>query len=195
MTFIRATEQDIFVWINTTISNSFFDFTMPLFDKERPIAVIVVLIMAPVLVIGSKKLKGTLALILASVVLTYCINGVFLKSHVQRLRPYHNNEFASMVTLRSEKEPVDDYSFPSTHTAIAFGIALLCAVRHRKAAFVLYPIAVLMGFSRVYVGVHYPFDVAAGAISGSMAAFAVLLAWNHLFPAISQNTQPGEKSA
>ncbi|MDX2396376.1 MULTISPECIES: phosphatase PAP2 family protein [unclassified Streptomyces] len=59
-----------------------------------------------------------------------------------------------------------DWSFPSNHSAIAGGAAVGLAMAARRLAVWTLPLAVLMAFSRVFVGVHYPHDVAMGLLLG-----------------------------
>jgi undecaprenyl-diphosphatase len=67
-------------------------------------------------------------------------------------------------------------SFPSGHTTTAFACAFVLAglVRRRRDRVALYVLAAAIGFSRLYVGVHFPLDVLGGAILGSVYGFAVL---------------------
>ncbi|MFD9406306.1 phosphatase PAP2 family protein [Streptomyces sp. NPDC059989] len=68
-----------------------------------------------------------------------------------------------------------DWSFPSNHAAIAGAAAVALALAVRRLALLTVPLALLMAFSRVFVGVHYPHDVAMGLLlGGSLAALAVL---------------------
>ncbi|MFI9588930.1 phosphatase PAP2 family protein [Nonomuraea sp. NPDC052265] len=73
--------------------------------------------------------------------------------------------------------PSTDWSFPSNHTVIAAGAAGTLILAWRALAWVVLPLAALMGFSRVFVGVHYPHDVAGGFLLGLVLAplFALLL--------------------
>ena len=64
--------------------------------------------------------------------------------------------------------PLFANSFPSGHTISAFAVAVACSSISPKLGWFLYPTAVLIGFSRVYVGVHYPFDVLYGALLGAL---------------------------
>jgi undecaprenyl-diphosphatase len=61
-----------------------------------------------------------------------------------------------------------DPSFPSGHSATSFaGATVLAAFLPRRAAPVLFALAAGIAFSRIYVGVHWPFDVLAGALLGT----------------------------
>ena len=62
-------------------------------------------------------------------------------------------------------------SFPSRHTDLAFALAQSIFFAHKKWGIVALLIAALVGFSRVFVGVHYPLDVFAGALLGIAGAF------------------------
>jgi undecaprenyl-diphosphatase len=69
-----------------------------------------------------------------------------------------------------------DGSFPSDHAAGAFAIAAVLFVLHRRLGVLALLAAALMSFARVYVGVHYPGDVLAGALVG-VAVAVLLLTW------------------
>jgi undecaprenyl-diphosphatase len=66
-------------------------------------------------------------------------------------------------------------SFPSGHTSTSFACAyVISRLAPRLTAFV-FVLAALIGFSRIYVGVHYPLDVLAGAVLGLVVARALLM--------------------
>lgn len=69
-----------------------------------------------------------------------------------------------------------DPSFPSEHTTAAFALATAVAMYRSRVGLILLALASLVGFSRIYVGLHYPADVAVGALLGIAAAFSVWLA-------------------
>ncbi|MEU3725397.1 phosphatase PAP2 family protein [Streptomyces sp. NPDC031705] len=70
--------------------------------------------------------------------------------------------------------PYGDWSFPSNHSAIAGAAAVALALAVPRLAWLTVPMGLLMAFSRVFVGVHYPHDVGMGLLLGaSLAVLAV----------------------
>jgi undecaprenyl-diphosphatase len=67
-----------------------------------------------------------------------------------------------------------DHSFPSGHAATSFAAALILASSAPRRAWLFYVLAAAIGFSRIYVGVHYPSDVLGGALLGLLVATALL---------------------
>ncbi len=94
---------------------------------------------------------------------------LILKNAIKRDRPAMKIDFyEAWIT------PSDQFSFPSGHTAAAFLFAALIASFYPAFALPCYLWATLIGASRVLLGVHYPSDIAAGALLGSGAALAGL---------------------
>ena len=92
--------------------------------------------------------------------------------------------------------PVDDPlvpvptsgSFPSGHAATSFACAATLAIFLPRRAAVLYVLAALIAYSRVYVGVHYPLDVIAGAALGLLVATSL-----RLLPAVLRRSRPAQR--
>lgn len=115
-----------------------------------------------------KKWRKTGEMGLCAVVLSVLVNNLFLKNFVARSRPFTVIE--SLVPLIQKPT---DYSFPSGHTACAFAVGFLLFRRLPKPYGILCLIlAILIGGSRIYLGVHYPSDVIAGMISGICISYA-----------------------
>jgi undecaprenyl-diphosphatase len=151
--------DDLFVWLGTI-------------DKLGLVWVAFALVLGLVarLGLGSTVLLAVLAGLAAFAADSVCFG---LKDVVERTRPF---------VAHPQIEPlyvVHSSSFPAGHAATAFaGATLLSYVTPRAApGFVL--LAIAIGFSRVYVGVHYPGDVAAGALIGAAVAVGaiVLVSW------------------
>ena len=83
-------------------------------------------------------------------------------------RPYLRNPDPEPLV-----RPAQDLTFPSGHAATAFAGAALCAKAAPRLAVPFYVLAAAIAFSRVYVGVHYPLDVLAGAALGLAVATAL----------------------
>jgi undecaprenyl-diphosphatase len=91
-----------------------------------------------------------------------------LKLCVGRTRPY-----LVIPGARLSAHPLRDRSFPSGHTTAAFTLATSLSLAYPPLAYICFPLALLVGLSRIYLGLHYPSDVLIGAVLGTLA---VLLA-------------------
>ena len=97
-----------------------------------------------------------------------------LKRVLRRPRPYRG--MAGLVARDrqySVAAPLDPFSFPSGHAALAFSIATSVTLSDHRLAAPAYVWATAVGVARVWHGVHYPSDVLAGALVGTGAAVLV----------------------
>lgn len=108
------------------------------------------------------------ALALCAMILGLIVTNLTIKPLISRPRPWLDWPIVPLVT---EKDP---NSFPSGHTCAAFAAAMVWvrALPWKGGRAAAVTAAVLMGLSRLYVGVHYPSDVLAGAVIGSLCAWA-----------------------
>lgn len=79
-----------------------------------------------------------------------------IKRSVSRARPADTVRGSTLIP------PPDRFSFPSGHSAAAMAVAAMYALTYPSLGIWLLPIAVMVGYSRVALGVHYPLDVIAG---------------------------------
>lgn len=93
-----------------------------------------------------------------------------IKITVNRLRP-----FLKIENLNIKKIGIDKYSFPSGHTTAAFSIGVMTSLFFPSTWVISIIIAFAVGTSRMYLGVHYPTDVFAGSIIGSITSICIFL--------------------
>lgn len=112
--------------------------------------------------------------IILTIVLSDQITSSVMKPYFERLRPSRDPTLGDIVHV------VDGYrgglyGFASSHAANTFGVATFIFLLLRKnhpGLFVLFFWALLVSYTRIYLGVHYPGDILAGALVGIASAFA-----------------------
>lgn len=115
---------------------------------------------------GGEKRKAGL-LMLGSLAAEASVCNLVIKPAVGRIRP--NDAHGLVISI----DRPEDYSFPSGHTAASFAAAYSLCLSGCKHGAELMCAAALMGFSRIYLLVHYPMDVLAGAGLGMASALSV----------------------
>lgn len=91
-------------------------------------------------------------------------------------RPRPSEGACGRPGVRALAEDPDAFSFPSGHTSVAFGVALALGGAGDPLGTVALALAGGIGASRVYLGAHYPLDVAVGAVVGAASGWAARLA-------------------
>ena len=103
--------------------------------------------------------------VVVAMVLAYIVVDILLKPTVCRERPFAVEDFQLLIP------PPENWSFPSGHTASAFAGATAVLIHDRRWGAVAITYAALVGISRLYLCVHWPTDVIAGAFIGIAVAF------------------------
>ena len=130
--------------------------------------------------------KKTRKLGLASLISIVCVsfmNSIVLKDLFGRLRPYLiDSAYWERVatdgwhySMPFENLKEKSFSFPSGHTATSFGAAFGIFYIDKKKGIVPLILAALIGFSRIYIHVHYPSDVIGGVITGILFSLIACL--------------------
>jgi len=159
----------IFYFINITISNPVFDSVMPFITELKNWYLVYTLLFIWLFWKGGKNGRIAALTLILAIVVTDQINSMVLKDSIGRLRPCITLDNINLLTSCGAGK-----SFPSSHAANSFAAAAILSFYYRQYKIVLYTIAAVISFSRVYVGVHYPADVVAGGFLGFMIAIIII---------------------
>lgn len=118
---------------------------------------------------GSLQAAGIQALL----ALTFShIPVAIIKKKYPRLRPY----LVHPQTI-TYKNPLTDHSFPSGHTTAIFSIIFPFVTAVPALGLILIPLALIVGLSRIYLGLHYPSDCIVGCLIGTTASLVTVAFW------------------
>jgi undecaprenyl-diphosphatase len=109
--------------------------------------------------------------LLLCVAVCYILNDFLIKNLVQRERPFLC--ISELCVLLDRFSASDSWSFPSGHTCSSFAAAYALTKSFGKYGSLFYIPAVFISLSRLYVGGHYPSDVLAGALIGTVGSIVV----------------------
>ena len=151
-------------WIQAHLQSGFMDKFMPFITLFGE-AGIFWIALSILFMIFPKTRKMGLGMGLA-MAMGLLICNVIMKPMIARPRPYDFQmaQFGKMIPLLIEAQ--HDFSFPSGHTIASFEAAVVLVKNSKKMGIPAMILAVLISFSRMYLYVHYPTDVLAGAVLG-----------------------------
>ncbi|MCX7930536.1 MAG: phosphatase PAP2 family protein [Chlorobi bacterium] len=169
LTTLATFDQMVFIAINTGINSAFMDLAMPLITTFRNwIPVFAGVVLWLIIKGGPRGRWCALALVIV-VSLTDLLCNRAIKPWVERPRPCHELS-GVIVRIPCPEGP----SFPSSHALNMAAVAVVFSRFYRRWSIVWWVAAGVVGFSRVYVGVHYPIDVLAGWLMGAISALGFL---------------------
>ena len=155
-------------WIQANLQSGFMDKFMPFITMFGD-AGIFWMVCAALLLFFPKTRKTGLGMAIAMVIGLLVCN-VTLKPLVARIRPYDLQLQEFGITIQLLGERMHDFSFPSGHTIASFEAAVVLLKNSKKMGIPAMILAVLIAFSRLYLYVHYPTDVIASVILGTLFA-------------------------
>ncbi|MBL4652092.1 MAG: phosphatase PAP2 family protein [Flavobacteriales bacterium] len=171
--WLEYIDRDFFLFFNG-FHNSFFDNLMPwLSGNILWLPFYGWLIYTLFKKFTTKKFVWSLVAIILCVALTDLISFNVLKETIQRYRPCHNLEISNLIHVVGNCGGL--HSFVSSHASNVFGIAMLLSflIKDKSTSFQLFTWATIVGYSRIYLGVHYPADVLGGGVLGVAVGFIV----------------------
>ncbi|MBW1696300.1 MAG: phosphatase PAP2 family protein [Deltaproteobacteria bacterium] len=185
LAFIESIDISLFYLINRSGQNDFFDLFMPFISNIKNFYFPMAMFWLLLVVKKSTKTRVAAISIIVLIGISEWVSSDLLKPAFDRPRPYHSLSYVHLYdrmfktwsitpqlleTIRGES-----YSMPSSHATNIFAGAFFLSFFFRKWSPVFYLIAFMVGYSRVYLGVHFPFDVFVGAIVGTLCS--LLVAW------------------
>ena len=174
--FFQSVDMNLIKWIHQYFSNTLFDIFMPFITNKKnwtlPILVLIFLLGF----FSGPRGKIALAVLIISLSFTDAICAQILKPFFERIRPSHLNlEEINLLTSKGGK-----WSMPSNHAANIFSLAIVLSYVYKKYKLLLFLLAILISFSRVYVGVHFPGDVIVGGFIGVSISSIFLILWGKI---------------
>ncbi len=161
---IQHLDTFILNFIQNNMHSTFMDKFMPVITFLGNNALFWIVI--AVLLLISKKYRTTGLMLIGALAICLIIGNLTLKPVIARARPcWVNTDIHLLVS--SPK----DYSFPSGHTMSSFAAAVVLFLRNKKVGIWALLLAAMIAFSRLYLYVHYPSDVAVGLVLGIAAAY------------------------
>ena len=165
-------EASILLWIQEHLRGEFLDQIFSAYTHLGDSGLLFIVLGIGLLCFPKTRRAGLT--VLTALLIGALITNVTLKPLIHRTRP-----FLAVEGLTALVEAGDAHSFPSGHATAAFSFAstMLFAMKGTAWKALSLAVAVLMAFSRLYVGVHYPTDVLAGAAIGLLAGWMAGQLW------------------
>ncbi len=187
-------DRFLFLFFNSTVSNPVFDVIFPYITKQGHWVIPGILGAIIFIFFQRKKALIVIGLAIITVAISDPVSVRILKPLFHRLRPCHPSFFIDGTHMfldggRFLFGHKTSLSFPSAHATNIFAQAMLLTFLYPKQAIWFFIFASLIGYSRIYVGVHYPIDVVGGVIFGIRIGAFVYLLYNYIWQRMRKKKQ------
>lgn len=172
----------LFFILNYKAQNVVLDLLMPILTNLDYWRIPIVLLAMSLLVFGNKRGRIAVLLLILGITLSDQMCNNVLKPLVGRVRPCNVLDDVNLLINCTKS-----FSFPSSHATNIFTGMIIFSFVYSKLRIGLLTFAALVAYSRVYVGVHYPFDILAGTVLGILFAFTIIALYKLLsrrFPGV-----------
>jgi undecaprenyl-diphosphatase len=177
--FLNNIDTNIFIFLNG-INSPFWDKIMWWISGTKSWIPMYAIIVA--VIVYKQRWKSIITLIFIALVVTLAdqISVHAFKEVFQRLRPCHNSALQDLVHIVRNKCG-GQYGFVSSHAANTFAVAFFLSRLFKNKYFSWFILiwATVVSYSRIYLGVHYPFDVIGGAILGALIGISIYILYSY----------------
>jgi undecaprenyl-diphosphatase len=170
---IKEIDNNLFFFVHQNLKNSFLDILMPIITDYGTWIWPLIIGSIALFIFGGKKGKIACAVLIITILFADNLTSYILKPLFGRIRPSFSINLLNDIIDKSASKP--SFSFPSNHATNIFAMAMVLSWYYKYFALIFFTIAGIVGFSRIYVGVHYPFDIVGGALTG--ISCALLFIW------------------
>lgn len=164
--FFQNIDVSLLYFVNKSISNGIFDKFFLFITNVKHWYLVYIIFWLMMIIKGNRKKRILAISIVLLIIFSDQLSSHLIKNLVARVRPCHI--FNDLNLLTSCK---NSFSFPSSHSVNNFAAAYFLSSFFPNYRKVFYMISISIAVSRVYVGVHYPSDVIAGAIIGILIGY------------------------
>lgn len=159
--WLTALDRTLFYFINVQMANPVTDLLMPIITSDIVLRVLFAIAILLIFWRGDKRVRLMVIFSGLTLLCTDQLSANLLKGIFERVRPCRDLPDIHLLVNCGAA-----FSMPSAHAANSFGQALFWGIGRKRAFIWLMVVATLVSVSRVFVGVHYPFDVLVGAVVG-----------------------------
>jgi undecaprenyl-diphosphatase len=168
--WLQNRETRMFYWVNQRIQHSFLDIFFSNITHLGGAAATIAISLC-ISLFGQGVLRTAGFQCLTALTISHLPVAVIKKKY-PRLRPY-----LVLPQTKIGKNPLTDHSFPSGHTTAIFSITVPIIMAMPVLSIGLIPLALIVGLSRIYNGLHYPSDCLVGCFIGTMSAIGTVALW------------------
>ncbi len=173
--WIQNIDNQVVFFIQANWHRPILDGIMPFISRIGDLGMIWIAIAVILFFIPKYKKYGVMVVL--GVLLAALSGELILKHLVERVRPCNLYPWVSMLIPRPQ-----DFSFPSGHTSASFAAMTVIWRANKKFGIAAFLLALLIASSRLYLFVHYPTDILAGAVLGFLCGVTAIKIYDKIPP-------------
>ncbi len=187
----RSPDVRAFRFLNGRLANPVFDAVMPFATDLDRWRVAILVVWAGLVLFGKAKGRWAALMLIPIIAASDQLASSVVKPLVERMRPcevlggvrlWYGPEGWITTPAEVVRSYKSSFAFPSSHAANITASMLFLGFAYRRLLAALAAIAVTVGFSRIYIGVHWPSDVLAGTAIGAAIACAAYVVFRRIYP-------------